>query len=64
MENIKESLNKSNIVISGIIINDYGSYNLFDELERQINKLKFLIPKKTLRKIKNKLREYKYNNKL
>lgn len=64
MENIKESLERSKIDISGIIINDYGSYNLFDELERQINKISFLIPKSLLSKIRIKLKEYKYNNQL
>lgn len=62
--NIKETLDNAGVEISGIIINDYGSKNLFEEIERQVNKISFLLPVKLLNKIKEKLRALKYSNQL
>lgn len=64
LEMTYNSVSKVGIPISGIIINDFGSFNLFDEIERQINKIHFLFTKSALKKIKNYLRESKYNNQL
>lgn len=64
LTNIKELLKSSGIELSGAIIQDYGSNNLFDEVQRQIDKVKFLFPRKLYAHIKYKLKEYKYSTQL
>lgn len=64
MENIKNILTKNKINISGIIINDYGTSNLFEEIIKTIYRIKYLFPRKIFKKIILKLKEYKYDNQL
>jgi cellulose biosynthesis protein BcsQ len=64
LENVKEDLIEANIEISGIIINDYEFINLFDQLQRQVNKIKMILPKKIYDKITYILKEFKYSNQL
>lgn len=64
LTNIKETLVKSNINIDGIIIHDYDYYNLFDEIQRQIDKIEFILPLKLSNCLREILKKYKYSNQL
>lgn len=64
LNNTKEALEKSNINIDGIIIHDYSYYNLFDEIQRQIDKIEFIIPLKLSNYLRETLKKYKYSNQL
>lgn len=64
LENVKEDLDEANLEINGIIINDYDFINLFDQLQKQVNKIKMILPKKIYDKITYILKEFKYSNQL
>ena len=64
LENVKEDLDKSNIKIDGIIINDYDFINLFEQLQKRVDKIKGFLPENLYERIIHTLKELKYSNQL